>query len=273
MEMDNSSKKVKFAYDPVIDDDDDYKSADEESNDLDLDTIRTSARKGSLGLKEFDSEGSDDEIEEGGGGNELNFDSDSHSADEAEEPVSEDERSVPIVPFNLKSDKEEGSFDADGFYIRKTDQDTDQDRWMANLTASDISSARRAHEKREKEAKMAAERKEASRSEVDLYAELAALMEESGNDLSVLDVLRSLKTSGNSARGKPSAPLNKNRLKKLAKEQQLSHGSDVDANKTNHADKAKLERITELADALMDYGNFGIYEETRRQIMYKLNKK
>ena len=193
MVIDNSSKKVKFAYDPLIDN-----KSDDESNDLDLDTIKSSSRNHhSRGLKEFDSEGEDEnendlnEPEE----DELNFnndfDNDEEDSEEDDFESIEDERTVPIVPFNLKSDKEEGNFDADGFYTRKVDEDAHQDRWMANLTTADILAARKAHEKREKESLKRAEEGKERRSEIDLYVELAKLMEESSNDASVLDVLRS----------------------------------------------------------------------------------
>ena len=82
---------------------------------------------------------------------------------------------------------------------------------------------------------------------------------------------------------KPRAPLNKNRLKKLQQQQQQQQQSDREINTSGHSPSKievelsaegrnnKLERITELADALMDFGNFGVYEETRREILHKLN--
>lgn len=256
-----SNKKVKFAYEP-----EDFEG---EGNDLDLDTIRASRNK-PKGLKEFDSEGSEDEESEKD--RELDFDSDDKEEGEGEgeeldsdNEVDVDERQVPLMPFNLKEDREEGDFDSEGFYTRKQDEEADQDRWMSNFTLTDIVKARKAHEQREKIVKEQSSKKNSGKSEKELWEELVGLLVE--NDLTVLDTIRQL-TPKQEAQ-KPRAPLNKNRLKKLQKEQQQQQIQQISVNSEG---KEKMERITELADALMDFGNFGVYEETRRGILRKLNK-
>lgn len=237
-------------------------------NDLDLDTVKASRSK-PKGLKEFDSEGSEEEEEEDGGIGDSG-DSD-FGEEELEEPSELDDRQIPIEPFNLKADREEGSFDSDGFYVKKHDEEADQDRWMAHFTHSDMQKARKAHAEIERK-RLQKEKEAPVRSEKELWEELAREMDGHGFDnsslLGVITSLKSAEASGPAA--KPRAPLNKNRLKKLQKEQgmQLSQEST----KMAPEQQAKLEKLTELADALMDLGYFGIYEESRRDILHKLGK-
>jgi CD2 antigen cytoplasmic tail-binding protein 2 len=265
-----SNKKVKFAYEP-----DEFEG---EGNDLDLDTIRASRNK-SKGLKEFDSEGSEDEDEDLG--LELDLEEQEQEQDHKEEIEEDlnsanesiDERQVPLTPFNLREDREEGNFDSEGFYTRKQDEEADQDRWMANFTLTDILKARKAHEEREKaKAFNSKEKSKATlgKSEKQLWEELADSLVE--NDLTVLETIRQLTITPKQETQKPRAPLNKNRLKKLQKEQQAQAQEPKQEHEQPNEGKLKMERITELADALMDFGNFGVYEETRRGILRKLNK-
>ena len=132
------SKRVKFEVDSNEFNDELLNDFEEDGNDLDLDTIKASRGK-PKGLKEFDSEGSESEIEE------VQVDSTDSGEEGAESEHLEDDRQIPIEPFNLKGDREEGSFDSEGFYVKKYDDEADQDRWMANLTHSDIQKARKAH--------------------------------------------------------------------------------------------------------------------------------
>ena len=237
-----------------------------EGNDLDLDTIKSSRNKQNE-LKEFDSEGSDEDLER-----EFQVDS-TDSGEEEYENDGLDDREVPIEPFNLKADREEGSFDSEGFYVKKHDDEADQDRWMANFTHSDIQKARKAHAENEQR-KLEKQKEQLARtggkSEKQLWEELAEEMDGYDHELSVLDIMTTLKTTETSTNNLSRAPLNKNRLKKLQKEQQAQ--GPLQTNKLTPANQRKLERLTELADALMDLGHFSVYEETRREIFRKLNK-
>lgn len=250
----SDTKRVKFAYDPEA-------AEEDEGNDLDLDTIKASRNK-PKGLKEFDSEGSDsDEVDP----ETAHFVENDDSEGESIHSEDFDEREVPLTPFNLREDREEGNFDADGFYTRKQDEEADQDRWMANLTRSDIVKARKAHEQYEALKKSTGKYVEA-KGERELYFELADLLVK--DDLSVAEVIRQTKKDTSM----PRAPLNKNRLKKLQKEQQDNNVAVNSIRGEEDKDKVKIERITELADALMDLGNFSVYDETRRLILQKINK-
>ena len=255
------SKRVKFQVESKEFDREEF--AGEEGNDLDLDTVKAS-RNRAHGLKEFDSEGSDESSEE-----EIQVDSadstdstDSGEEDQETDSIDFDDRQIPLEPFNLRNDREEGSFDADGFYVKKYDEEADQDRWMAHLTPSDIRKARKAHVEREQRQG----RKEASKCEEELWEELAEEMSGFG-ELSVLGIITSLRTANASSDHptRPRAPFNRNRLKKLQKEQGMLPASP-ERDKMTPENQAKLEKLTELADALMDLGHFGVYEVVRRDI-------
>ena len=279
-------KKVKFSTDNSLIEEFVVESESESEliNDLDLDTVKSkSSRARSKGLKEFDSEESEPEP--------LEDEADPYkdlmdptpaqlSEIESQEEFSDevDDREIQFEPFSLRNDREEGTFDDEGFYVRTRDEEADQDHWMANFTRSDILKAKKAHEEREKNSLAAVSKSKTD--EKSLYEELAGLMSEN-NDLTVLQVIRSIKQEA--LISKPRAPLNKNRLKKLQQQQQQQQQSDREINTSGHSPSKievelsaegrnnKLERITELADALMDFGNFGVYEETRREILHKLN--
>jgi CD2 antigen cytoplasmic tail-binding protein 2 len=265
MSLHDHAKKVKFNDNEHVKEVIEY---DEESNDLDLDTIKSFRLRQSNALKEFDSEGSEEE-EENEEEKQLNFDSDSNDEEE-EESVVVDSEQVQFEPFNLKNDREEGNFDQNGFFVRKRDEEANQDRWMANFTQRDILAAKKAHERQQQKERL--QQTKGQKSEVDLLKELAALfpVDPSESSISsVLDLIRSLKGKDSSLQQKPRAPLNKNRLKKQQQQQQANNDYVIDTS----LNVEKMEKITELADSLMNYGNFDIYEDSKGQIMTKIKEK
>lgn len=268
-------KKVKFDplnYNTEIIEEPDL---DEMNNDLDLDTIKASKTK-PKGLKEFDSEGSE---EEELGQQPIKYELSVSEEDETEGSLNNEEdiderNDILIEPFNLKGDKEEGTFDSEGFFTRNPDEDAEQDRWMSNFTRSDILKARKAHEEREKFLKQQQQQKQqkSQGSARELYEELVGLLTEEENDLSVQQVISKLNKpkESNYQFGGRAPPMNKNRLKKLAKEQHSQLLQLSTCTLMTEEEKEKLDRITEIVDALMDLGYFGVYEETRREILAKL---
>lgn len=264
-----TTKKVKFEIDSSVFNHEIME--DEEENDLDLDTIKSSSsKKIKNGLKVFDSEGSEGSDEFNNEDFQVNL-SDSCEEDHFDSLNDEfNDKNIPIEPFNLKNDREEGYFDSEGFYVKKHDQEADQDRWMAHVTPSDILKARKAHV--ENEQKREQEKRNRlngfyGKSGKELCEELLRETEGIGDSSSsILDIIISLKAVKNVQQR---APLNKNRLKKLQKDQEGSSAQSRLNEKMTPENQAKLERLTELADLLMDLGHFGIYEETREDILNK----
>lgn len=302
-EIENELKTGNYEKEIIISDDEMDKFNETLINDLDLDTIRSKSK--SKGIKNIDYSDDDEEVDDNGVADETlntNWDAEISSSSESESGEEEqfveaevDDREIQIEPFNLKTDREEGTFDSEGFFQKSHDTEADQDRWMNNLTRSDISEAKAAHEKIERER----ERKQKSEEEVlkmvdegKLYRELYELIsgvDNSNSNPSVLDTIRSLSvtsTSNTSNTLKPvnRAPLNKNRLKKLEKEQKMmadvgsaSEVSDdnINVNMNENAiireeNRKKINRITEITDTLLNRGNLNIYEETRREILSRL---
>ena len=265
------TKKVKFAS--LAEEEEFYQEFDkeidaegDEGNDLDLDTIR--ARSKLRQIKNIDEADEESDLEEAVEQvNEsikeegvVNWDTESENESEAEQSIEEDDREIPLEPFNLKGDREEGNFDADGFFVRNVDEDADQDRWLANLTRSDIAKARRAHENQISKEKPVEE----SLSLRQIYTELLSLMQPGQ---SVLSAIRSKSTNSPSANSTRGPPPNKNRLKKMmaAQASNTPENSEADSQK-----KREMNRLTELADMLMNRGNFGVYEETFEDISQRL---
>ena len=255
-------------------------------NDLDLDTIRARTKSRSVkNIDEADDDEEEDEEEQPGKAkdSQMNWDSDEDKEDneiEGEEDKEafasaqedEDDKSVPLEPFNLKVDREEGSFDADGFFVRNVDEDADQDRWLSNLTNSDISKARRAHEKVEAERRAAQEAREEEAKKIssrEAYKELLKLMKPGETVLMAIRA-KSKPKHGAEASTAPRPPLNKNRLKKLQANQSGSTASDQSPNSADSVHQ--LNRLTELADLLMNRGNYSVYEETFEEISLKLSQ-
>ncbi len=273
------SKKVKFAS--AHEESKFYEEFDTEiteGNDLDLDTIR--ARSKSRGIKNIDEaeEESEDEIETGTAmkwdedADELELPSEDEDGDEVKVPSEveiqseEDDKSIPLEPFSIKADREEGSFDTEGFFVRAVDEDADQDRWLSNLTKSDISKARRAHEKIEAERKAALQGREEEAgkiSSLEAYRQLLQLMKPGQT---VLAAIRSKTKQNTQTSNAPRPPLNKNRLKKLAANQ---NNPSSDQPMSDQDQLKELNRITELADLLMNRGNYNIYEEAFEEISLK----
>jgi CD2 antigen cytoplasmic tail-binding protein 2 len=264
------SKKVKFASveeEAEFQEEFDVKIA-EEDNDLDLDTIR--ARSKSRTVKNIDEADEDDDADDDEA--DVKWDSFSESEEEKgiesqftkEEDDEDDDKVIPLEPFTLRPDREEGSFDAEGFFIRAIDQDAGQDRWLSNLTKSDISKARLAHQKVETERKAAQIEREGQAKRIstrEAYEELLELMRPGQ---SVLMAIRSKNLVASTA---PRPPLNKNRLKKLL----AASLPDASTTPTSPTDNVELNRLTELADLLMNRGNYDVYEESFEEIFEKIN--
>lgn len=271
------TKKVKFAS--LAEEEEFYQEFDkdigvdveggEEENDLDLDTIRARSKSRQIkNIDDADEDEEDDMVEEEEKESikeeeVVNWDTESENESEAEESPEEDDddREIPLEPFNLKGDREEGNFDADGFFVRNVDEDAGQDRWMANLTRSDIAKARRAHQNQMAKEKPAEE----SLSLCQIYTELLSLMQPGQ---SVLSAIRSKSTTSQLTNPTPRGPPpNKNRLKKMMATQAASSSENSEAYSQK---KREMNRLTELADMLMNRGNFGVYDETFEDISQRL---
>lgn len=56
---------------------------------------------------------------------------------------------IPIIPYNMDRENEEGSFDANGHYIEKKDEQAFHDSWMQGITKKDMRKAKLMQDRRE----------------------------------------------------------------------------------------------------------------------------
>lgn len=254
-------------------------AADDDADVLDLDTLKQKKRaRGLRGVEDYSDDdngsGNDDENDNGNAidigidndsdHGQLDWDApeDSHNEDAScavddGTLTSEDDAEIPMEPFSLKTDREEGHFDAEGFFVRSApDADASQDRWLSNLSKSDIAKARRAHQRQLQQ--QSTTQPEAAHDAPQLLAQLLQLMLPGQSVLEALNSRRSREKA-------PRPPMNKNRLKKMALAGTLPAGTACD-----HAVKAEVELLTDLATRLLNRGHASIYDETYESIRAKL---
>ncbi|CAL8069975.1 unnamed protein product [Calicophoron daubneyi] len=166
---------------------------------------------------------------------------------------------IKITPFNMKEELEEdGYFDGAGNFVFKKSVDA-RDNWLENVDWVEVN--RRQHTNRPTDTSISDEpgTKPLEKTEkLRLYQQLFELMNPKET------VLRSIKRMGNGSGGSVSASqkwLKKNQ-KKAEQYQSLSCNSDPEG----------LIRATELADQLLQAGEFDVYQTTKETIGYLIQK-
>lgn len=145
--------------------------------------------------------------------------------------------------FNMKEDYEEGRFDEDGNYIRNApDLNAKHDIWLEGIKKTDILKAKEAVKRREEEKRRWEKQEEKEEWRVEkMYEELLDLLEMGET------VLEGLQRLGRGMEGK--------KAKKKVKRE------------INQETVQRIERMTELADRLMQEGCHDIYDLTREAIV------
>lgn len=176
-------------------------------------------------------------------------------------------RNAPKVDaFNMKSEQEEGRFDAAGNYIRKAgDPDATHDSWLEGVSKKDMKRAAEAHEKREAERRQ--KRLEDDALLVSDILQTLILQLEKGE--SVLEALARL--------GKGQRKVKKVPRWKLKKQKQADDSMDIDAEKPAEDPeqvkiKAAVDTITGAADQLLTKGQMDIYDQEREMLIRQYRK-
>lgn len=167
-----------------------------------------------------------------------------------------------LEAFHLRTDMEEGNFDADGNFIRNTaDSSAHQDQWLEGVSKKQMKKARLAHAQRE-----AKETENSSQGFVpipDLMIRLVELLEIGENALEALQRL-------NSEKKKP----RKTRTNKFRKD---LPAETIEENEESVAKEAKrksnIEDISHYADSLLQRGVGSIYDMSREEILRDYEKK
>lgn len=204
------------------------------------------------------------------GGEESSSDSDIDEAERADlmGQVDEEigaggkkEHAPKIDAFNMKSEQEEGRFDAHGNFVRKaTDPDAVHDSWLEGVSKKDMKKAREAAEKRDQE-----RRQKIIEDDAVLTGDVLKTL------IPYLDpgetVLEALVRLGRGKEKKKPKWQNKNKRKRSAEE-----GMDLDVDKpeespTERRRRETVEGITGAADQLLGRGQTEIYEAQKEALI------
>lgn len=171
------------------------------------------------------------------------------------------EHAPKIDAFNMKSEQEEGRFDAHGNFVRKaTDPDAVHDSWLEGVSKKDMKKARGAAEKRDQE-----RRQKIIEDDAVLTGDvLKTLIPYLDRGETVLEALARL--GRGKEKKKPKWQI-KNKRKRAAEE-----GMDLDADKpeenpTETRRREAVEGITGAADQLLGRGQTEIYEAQKEALI------
>ncbi|XP_061079518.1 CD2 antigen cytoplasmic tail-binding protein 2 [Conger conger] len=180
---------------------------------------------------------------------------------------------VPITPFNLTEEMQEGHFDSEGNYFVKKDEEI-RDNWLDNIDwvkireqpvrrKKGLSAKRRRRAGDEDEAeeeKRREEQQEDSEEEVKSQPAEDPLANYSRAQLTeaVVELLLPGETVAGGLR----------RLGGLGRKKMKGRGEGKEAGPDRDAEK--LDRLTALADRLVGSGEFEIYQQTYEKLSYRL---
>lgn len=178
------------------------------------------------------------------------------------------EHAPKLDAFNMKSEQEEGRFDAQGNYVRKAaDPDAVHDSWLDGVSKKDMKKAKEASDKRDAE-----RRQKALEADAVLTSEiLQSLIPQLERGETVLEALARL------GRGKKGKVKQKGKWQRKSKSKGSTDdgGMEVDVDKPAEEDSAEtrrreaVEAITGAADQLLTRGQTDIYD-TEREMLVRL---
>ncbi|EDO44604.1 predicted protein [Nematostella vectensis] len=174
--------------------------------------------------------------------------------DGQEEATLDHDGEIKITPFNLKEEMEEGHFDNEGNYHLKKEKEI-RDDWLDSVDWVKIKEM-----DKNKDEKMDSGNDDQFEDavEVDVIGHLKQMQEILKPGETVLKCLRRLGSKPGGVR-RPS-------FKAKRQKTEISDPADVKEN------KEKLLKLTELADTLLQGGDFGIYQETYEKICFRVKQ-
>ena len=216
---------------------------------------------------------------DGGDGNKHSIDSDEEEemSKEKYEVLQDDEiegqeddtiakdGEVKITPFNLKEEREDGDFSADGAFIWKKTKEVN-DAWLENIDWVKVKEVTSAEEKRQEAQDKKEDEAEAAYNENETYSEILKLMKP---EETVAKAIRRLSgASGGPGQQRIMQQKQRKLQQKLKKGQPLSKDEEA-----LNASRADMTKLSGLADAVLSRsGNMEIYEETFEKISYRLQQ-
>ncbi|EJD55099.1 hypothetical protein AURDEDRAFT_78013 [Auricularia subglabra TFB-10046 SS5] len=162
-----------------------------------------------------------------------------------------------LSQFNMKTEMDEGKFQADGSYVRARDPHEMHDKWLDDADARAIKKARRAHRarlKKQKELEAQEDARPASKAERE--RDLVSLMRPSESVLEALQRLGAKK---------------KQQAKQQKKKDKDAMAIDGGAHHVKTPIELEIEQITELASALM-VENVDVYSATYEELLRSVRR-
>ncbi|KAI4887705.1 hypothetical protein NFI96_025026 [Prochilodus magdalenae] len=190
---------------------------------------------------------------------------------------------VPITPFNLNEEMEEGHFDSEGNYFIKKEKDI-RDNWLDNIDWVKIKEQpvkkkkkglsakrrRRAGDEDEAEDERLREERQGDEEEEEEGEEEKEPEEDplaTYNLYQLTEAVVGLLLPGETV----SAALRRlGGLGARKKKSRLRDAAPEEKEETTNRDTEKLERLTALADRLVGVGEYEIYQQTYEKLAYKL---
>lgn len=170
---------------------------------------------------------------------------------------------IKVTPFNMQEELEEGHFDAEGTYIFKKEAMI-KDNWIENIDWVKVKEREKGKDGNDEEKE---EEPEEPFCELEARRQMLELMKPGES------VLKTLKRLGGGKAGAAMASASQRWKAKKAKlkDNGTAAASNVDTEEMAR-NKEKLLQLTEIADKLLQDGNFEIYQDTFEKIKFKVQE-
>lgn len=169
---------------------------------------------------------------------------------------------IPITPFNMREEMEEGHFDSDGTYIFDRTKAAIRDNWIDNIDWVRIKESERIKFQKQAEAAMDSDDEPPPVDKLSLFQEM-------------LDILQPQETVAKAVRrlGKSKGkPLTTAQRWKAKRQKTDGKGGEDAADAKAEQDKALMLKLTEIADTLVQDGMMEIYEATKEKISFLIKQ-
>lgn len=202
--------------------------------------------------------------QKGGDGNNDNDDDDEYDEEGNPKPGV-----IPIIPYNMDRELEEGSFDANGHYIERKDEQAFHDSWMQGITKKDMRKAKQMQDRRaarqrlfadlEKRQSTSSTALKGKRLEHSYWCGILSLIKQGESCLGAL------------ARCRQQQPKKaKKSWQKNKKDDSMATDADPKSTEKERQRRQTVEKLSDLSDKLMALGHHDVYELKYEQIVRKL---
>lgn len=178
-----------------------------------------------------------------------------------EESTIDYDEGIKITPFNMREELEEGHFDADGMYHFEKEKEI-RDGWMDNIDWVKIKDRQSGGG----DGVVQGEDEESDSDDdgnkldpITVYKKIVPLLKAGET------IMKAIRRLGGGKSGHASSSASQRwKTKKLK--------TEANANQATPEDKENMLKLTELADSLLQQGEFDIYQDTLEKLEYKIKE-